>query len=271
MYEAHWGLSDSPFRGLADPRYFYSSPTHDEALARLQFLVDHSQRLGLLLGSAGSGKTMTLEVFAQRLRASGLEVAVVNVLAMSSRELIWQVATQLCVNPRARDSSFELWRRLTDRLTENRYQQLKTVVLFDDAGEASDEVMACITRLVHHHSSVESPLTTVLAAAPHQLSRISPRMLQACSLRIELEPWSEEETRDFLMTSLARAGFSASDARPTVFEPGAASRLFQLSAGLPRKASHLAELSLLAGAGKRLEQVDRATVESAFEELSSVS
>ncbi len=62
MYETHWGLDVSPFRGLADPRFFYCSPTHDEALARLTFLVENRRRLGLLLGEPGSGKTLVLKV-----------------------------------------------------------------------------------------------------------------------------------------------------------------------------------------------------------------
>ena len=76
MYESHWGLRESPFRGLADPRYFYCSPTHDEALARLSFLVENHRRLGLLLGVPGNGKTLLLNVFGRQLRASGCQVAV---------------------------------------------------------------------------------------------------------------------------------------------------------------------------------------------------
>ena len=68
MYTEHWGLRESPFRGSLDPRYFFNSPSHDEALARLQFLVDNQRRLGLMLGAAGSGKSLLLEVFSRRLR-----------------------------------------------------------------------------------------------------------------------------------------------------------------------------------------------------------
>ena len=68
MYQAHWGLQESPFRGDLDPKSFYQSPTHEEALARLSFLVGQHRRLGLLVGPSGSGKSLLLEVFAQQLR-----------------------------------------------------------------------------------------------------------------------------------------------------------------------------------------------------------
>jgi len=63
MYQTHWGLQESPFRGCLDPKSFYQSPTHEEALARLHFLVEHGRRLGLLTGPSGSGKSLLLEVF----------------------------------------------------------------------------------------------------------------------------------------------------------------------------------------------------------------
>ena len=58
MYQSHWGLRESPFRDGPDPQSFYQSPTHEEALARLHFLVEQHRRLGLLLGPEGSGKSL---------------------------------------------------------------------------------------------------------------------------------------------------------------------------------------------------------------------
>ena len=71
MYQSHWGLRESPFRNCLDPQSFYQSPTHEEALARLHFLVEQHRRLGLLLGPAGSGKSLLLEVFAAATRRRG--------------------------------------------------------------------------------------------------------------------------------------------------------------------------------------------------------
>ena len=71
MYASHWGLQESPFRNYTNPQRFYQSPTHEEALARLHFLVEEHRRLGLLLGPGGSGKSFLLEVFAAQLRRGG--------------------------------------------------------------------------------------------------------------------------------------------------------------------------------------------------------
>jgi len=84
IYNSHWHLRDAPFRDCHDPRMFFQSPTHDEALARLHFLVEERRRLGLLLGPPGTGKTLLFEVFAGELRKKGLAVACVSLVGIES-------------------------------------------------------------------------------------------------------------------------------------------------------------------------------------------
>ena len=94
MYQAHWGLQESPFRGLLDPKFFYQSPTHEEALARLHFLVDQQRRLGLLVGPSGSGKSLLLEVFAEQLRRHARPVAKLSLLGVEPAEMLWLLAAE---------------------------------------------------------------------------------------------------------------------------------------------------------------------------------
>ena len=99
MYQSHWGLREMPFSGCVDPKYFFPSPTHEEALARLHFLVENHRRLGLLFGASGFGKSLLLEVFAEQLRRSGQAVAKLNLVGLDSMEMLWQLAVGLGLNP----------------------------------------------------------------------------------------------------------------------------------------------------------------------------
>ena len=94
MYQSHWGLRESPFHEAVDPQVFYQSPTHEEALARLHFLVEQHRRLGLLLGPEGSGKSLLLEILAAELRRHGPVVARVNLTGISGDEMLWSLAAQ---------------------------------------------------------------------------------------------------------------------------------------------------------------------------------
>ena len=137
MYTQYWGLQESPFRGSMDTRFYLNSNSHEEALARLQFMVDHQRRLGLLLGPSGTGKSLVLEVFAKQLRGQGRQVAIVRLLGLTNVEFLCHLAYQLGEDPDTESSLSRLWRCVTDRLLTNRYQQLDTVLLFDDAGRGS--------------------------------------------------------------------------------------------------------------------------------------
>ena len=118
MYHSHWGLDEPPFQTRLDPRFFHESPTHEEALARLHFLVDYRRRLGLLIGPQGSGKSLLLEVFAGELRERGLPVARVHLMGLDRSEMMWLLACELMLNPCGETTFPSLWRSVTDRITE---------------------------------------------------------------------------------------------------------------------------------------------------------
>jgi general secretion pathway protein A len=264
MYLAHWGLRESPFRGLLDPKFFYQSPTHEEALARLQFLVHQRRRLGLLVGPSGSGKSLLLEVLADQLRRTARPVAQLGLLGVEPEEMLWLVAAGWGLNLDPTRSLASLWRAVTDRLIEYRYQQLEAVVLLDDADQADPQVLQHLTRLAHFDPSPEMRLTLVLASRNDGMSRLGDRLLDLADLRIEVEPWEPADTEQFLQTLLAQAGRQL----PVFAEPAVA-RLHELAHGIPRRVSQLADLALLAGAGQELPQIGADVVDEVYRELAT--
>lgn len=265
MFRQYWGLRESPFRGALDPRLYFPSPTHEEALARLHFLAEERRRLGLLLGAPGTGKSLTLEVFARRLRRAGAQVANINLLGIDIHEFLWLAAAELGVNPDRRDDPFRLWRGVLDRLVENRYQQLDTVILLDDADEASPLLMEQVVRLAQLDGSSPTRLMIVLTAATTAVARLPQRILEIADLRIDIEPWEPADTVQYVGAALTRAGRSTS-----TFTDEALHRLHDLCDGIPRRVNQLANLALLAATGRKLPLVDTDTVEGAYHELGAI-
>jgi general secretion pathway protein A len=262
MYQAHWGLSHSPFGSGLDRRRFFRSPTHDEALARLHFLVDQGRRLGLLLGGAGSGKSLVLDVFGHEVRRTGGHVLRLNLLGLAEHEFLWQLALAMGHNPSRHEPIFLLWQAITDRLSENRQQQLATLLLLDDADEACPEVLEQVARLTQYDPTSEARLTLVLAAAGHRLPRLGQRLLGLAELRIDIQGWEHEDTASYIGQALRAAG-----RHEPAFDEMALLRLHELSLGIPRRVNQLADLSLLAAAGQGLQTIDEATVEAVCSEL----
>lgn len=262
MYQSHWGLEQMPFGNQLDPRFFYESPAHEEALARLHFLVEQQRRLGLLVGGPGHGKTLLLRVFGEAIRRSGRALAKVNLRGIQRQEFLWALATEFQLAPDDEMPIWALWRLVTDRIREYRYRQLDTVLLLDDADQAEQEVLAQIARLSESDPSPSARLTIVLAAHQDEVARLGRTLLERVELQIDVGVWDQGDTEQYLKASLARAGRES----PLFAEPAVA-RLHELSHGVPRRISQLADLTLLAGAGRHLDQIDADTVESAYREL----
>ncbi len=255
-----------------DPRRFYNSPTHEEALARLEWLVAQRQRLGLLLGPSGSGKSLVLTKLAESFAAGDAQQVVVkcSLLGLDEQQLLLELAQQFELNPRTNLSVPELWRRVVDRLKEYTYQQLGTVLLLDDATIASGAALTAVCRISELHLAADARLTIVLACDERHLKRLGERLVSRCALRIDVEPWDVDDTLGFLEHAITsvQAIDGVEQAEPALhFSPAALEKIHALSSGIPRRVSQLAEWAMVAGAGLGLAEIDDETVAAAAEEM----
>jgi general secretion pathway protein A len=262
MYPTHWGLRDSPFRGDLNPETFYRSATHEEALARLHFLVDHQRRLGLLVGPPGSGKSLLLKVFARQLCRRPAAVAKLSLLDVEATEMLCLLAGEWGLNPAPAQSAATLWRSLCDRLIEYRYQQVEAVILLDDADQAGRDVLLHLGRLARFDFTPEMRLTIILAGRNQITASLGEPLLGLIDLRIALEPWEPSDTADFVRQRLSLSGRNT-----PLFDQPAMNRLHELTGGIPRRVCRLADLALLAGAGANLQKIDAGVVETVYQEL----
>jgi general secretion pathway protein A len=261
MQLSYWVTTDSPFREQSRMRCFFASPTHDEALARLGFLVDSGHTLGILSGYEGTGRTTVLEVFARGMRQQGHMVCSINLVGLENRGFLWTLAAGLGCNPRANDDMFTLGCRIDDRLRENELTGRTTVLLLDDADQAAHDVLIQVLRLLKTHLR---GIRVILAIESTRMARLGTDLLHLSHLRIRLEPWNEDDIRKYLATSLLQVGCERS-----IFEDSAMQRLRELTDGIPRWVGHLAELALLAAASQGRDSVDRHLIEDVYQELSA--
>ncbi len=189
-----------------------------------------------------------------------------NVAGVDLHEFLWMAAGQLGVEVSPRASQFTLSRTLVDHLIANRYQQLSTVLLIDDADEAREEVLVEVARLAQINVDRNARITIVLAAQPARIGRLGSRLLDLAELRIDVDGWEEDETDAFIKTSLAHAGRST-----PIFNEAAVARLHEQAGGCPRRVKQLADLALLAGAGQNLGQIDPEVIDSVIHELGIVT
>jgi general secretion pathway protein A len=261
MYTQHYGLTETPFANTLDPHWFFQSPGHEEALARLMFLIEQRRRCGALLGPAGTGKSLVLQVLLIEARRIPCEVVMIDLLGRTGREMLWETIAALGLAPQMDESPRILWRTLADHLTTNRYTQSPTVLCFDHVERAESDCLVAIERL-YHTATAETGVTLLLSARDGRLSRLMQTLPSIVDLNVELPPLDRAQTELYVETLLARAG-----ATRMVFEPECYDRIFAVTRGVPRDINRLCDLALVAGMAEGAVRVAEPIVAAAAEQL----
>lgn len=262
MYHTHWGLRTSPFGAEADFSPANANSGFDEALARLNYLLDQRGRLGLLLGNAGTGRTTLAKRFCEVARRHGCAAALIGGKGCTERAFVQQLGRGWQL-PLANEHAAECaWELITDRLIELRYEQAAGVVVVDDADLTSATVLCQVERLLHLALSVEAQLSIVLVSSLESTGNLGRGLLEQVELRIDLQPWTEEETAEHVALRLFHSG-----SEQPIFTDEAITVLHELAGGIPRKVQQIAQLALLAGAGQQLAEIDAVTLTEAYQEL----
>ena len=219
MYANYWGLAEIPFQNTLETRWFYESPGHEEALARLIFLIEQHRRCGVLSGPPGSGKSLVLELLRRETLRTGAEVAVVDVIGHGSREMLWEILASLGRSPGIDDSLHRLWRRLHDHILANRAARVPLVLMVDHLDRAQPDCVIAVERLQHLSAGGHSGLTLVLGVGNDRAAGLAQTLRDISDLRIELVALDRGQTQQYVETLLERAGAD----RP-LFDPAAFDR-----------------------------------------------
>ena len=264
MYESHWGLLESPFASRLSTKWFHESPVHDEALARLFYLIEQRRGFGLLSGSSGTGKTLTLKHLAGQIRRSQRRVASVDTLGMDGHELLWQLSVSLGLTPKEGESRWNLWRRVADHTKALQLARVQTVFLFDHLERADTTCHTMIERLFSAANSAGTLTTFIASVRSSDVAGLSGFLSDLSDLRVELTSLQISETEAFVRSQLSRAGCPHE-----AFSNDAVIRIHSHSRGVPRLISRLCELSLIAAMAENSHEIDADLIDSVADGLVS--
>lgn len=254
-YVTYWQLNHSPYhsRGAV-----YPAPYQQEALARIEYLATERRAVGAVIADKGLGKTTVLDEAGRQFARAGRYAAVVDAFGLTAREMLWQVACALDVQPALGDSVSRLWQRLADTAVEHAWRDEIAVVLVDDAGQAGADLCQQLIRLSRLASNVGAAWTVIVAATPREAERWPHALVDLIDLKVELHRWEPDITVDYLQHALMAAG-----RLDPVFTEDALRHVHTLAEGIPRQIARLADHAMAAGAQAGVPIVDSGIVESA--------
>jgi type II secretory pathway predicted ATPase ExeA len=255
-------LAAAAFDGTLDPAAFHAAPSGEEALARIEWLLDNGQRCGLVVADAGMGKSHLAAAAARRLGGLGAEAAVLSLRGLPDGEWLDLLLARLPLDPASRSEATRPWLKLENRLRENTLMERPTVLVFDDLDHAPADAIDGIARLVAAGEPRFATTCVVATTTPAGLAAVPEAIRHRSAVRIDLPPWTATDVAAHVAAALDRVGAEAD-----CFSPAAVETLARFAAGVPRTACLLARLAALAAAGEGLDRVEAGTIERAWRDL----
>ncbi len=267
MYERHWRLRHAPFGRDGRAESFFVGSSHQSALLKLRFLIDHQRGAGLLVGPSGSGKTRLLDLL---LRQSGAEATpVVRIVypLMSPIELLRYISSALGSERMTTNSTpmDVVLKTLEDQLRTLTASGRPPVIVIDDAHAIADRhVLHSLPLLLNFQQPQQLDFTLILSGQPELAGMVKrlPQLDDRIALSCVLMTLSAAETAAYVRHHLQAAG-----ATEPIFTEAALKVIHELSGGLPRRINRLCDFALLVGYAEGLAAIDADHVEGVSAEL----
>jgi general secretion pathway protein A len=247
VYHAFFEFNVLPFENTPDPRFFYASEQHREALAAIEYTIRMRKGFVLITGDIGSGKTTVGRTMCQR---AGDAVPIVQVgWGHASREgLVRQILRHLHIRFDPGDDHGQLLDRLREHL-DGRFRAGQPVVLFvDEAQTLSDDALDELRLLSNFDTATDKLVQIVLVGQPELRQRIRESRHAALRQRIvlakQLRPLNLPDTHQYIQHRIRAA--SRDPRKPGVaFDPDAMHEIFNTSGGVPRLINVMCDNCLL--------------------------
>ncbi len=258
-YATYWHLREQPFEERCDPRFFFESEDHREALDRMRYVVsDRAMSMGLLTGEIGSGKTMIRAVLCGSLPSQRYAVLQFDNSDVPFDDVLYDMVVRLgpCAEREehaGRGDRYLLVEHLRARLEELTYREKRhAVVVFDEAQQMSQDTLAQL-RTLTNFSSPDPLLTVILAGQPElrETIRRLKQIDQRIFLRFHLNNLDYSNTVRYVQHRLRVAGRDCDG----VFAEEAYERIFRGASGIPREINRVCTLALMQGMAREATEV----------------
>jgi general secretion pathway protein A len=253
MYEDFFGLREKPFSLTADPRFFYPSGTHVNALQLIQEGLRQREGLVVITGTSGTGKTTVCRRMLEDVDRATFTSLILNPYVLED-DLLRIILQDFGVISRDEGRTgclsgvhpSELLQILQQFLMSLRPLGGRALVIVDEAQKLPLRVFEQIKQLSALAVGRKTMLQIVLAGQP-KLTEVlrAPEMGQLdrrVRIRHQLRCLSGPETSSYVRHRLLVAG----DGSGGTFTDGAVRALHRAAAGNPRLINLLCDRAMLA-------------------------
>ncbi len=245
MYASFFALRELPFNNTPDPRFFFSTPDHEEALASLIYAISEAKGFVLLTGEVGSGKTLVTRLMLRHF-GDRIAFACVNNTQVSANEMLQAICAEFDIPAPAGASNIELIRMLQDYLLSQFAQNRPVVLMLDEAQALSREAFEQV-RMIGNLESDDAKLLQIVIVGQQELrERFKANDMRQLRQRIfrsfHLPALTREQTYGYIRHRLTVAGSAFPD---EIIDESAMALVHEYSQGLPRLINTVCDNTLL--------------------------
>ncbi len=242
MYEQYYGLVEKPFNLTPDTEFYYQSLTHQEALNVLLVAIKSGDGFIKLTGEVGTGKTLLCRKLLDLLDDHFQTIYIPNPY-MSCDALLRAVIEEMELLDSVQENNYLSC--INKKLIENAKQNIKTIILLDEAQSLPIESLEAIRLLSNLETEKEKLIQIVLFGQPeldvklqqNSIRQLQQRIVHACHLKnLNIEGLAQ-----YIEHRLESAGYFG----PRLFSDSAIKKLFEKTKGVPRLINLLCNKALM--------------------------
>ncbi len=263
-YLEYWSLSNKPFEGNRDSRFFYPSKCHEEALERLLYICrDGNMNFGLLTGEIGCGKTMTRTVLENKLEKEGFQVVCIENSNLPYAYILTEIVSQIKKEriEKSHLNEYNLITALKELLVKVVIEGgRRLVILMDEAQQLEKDTLDKVKNLTNISSESENYITIILIGQPDLKATIlsMPQISQRISLRYHIRALDLTDTNNYIIHRLKTAGHGTG----YLFNQDAVELIHIHSGGIPRSINRICKIALDFGFSRQIKIIDSTIIEA---------
>ena len=276
-HDDYYGFRETPFSLTPDPKFAYSSESHERTLGTILRALSRHEGLLLITGDIGCGKTTLCRRLVPLLPERTFLSLVLNPF-LTPEDLLKQVLedfglvspTDLRAGSLARASCNELARTLQEFLYSLTHIDGTAIIIVDEAQNLPLRTLEQIRLLSNYETDARKLLQIVLVGQRNlepilQLEELR-QLSQRVSRRCRIEPLRAGEVAAYAEHRLSVA-MPAGEPPRVRFTPAAFAAIARLSHGVPRVVNLLCDRALELGQATGVSSIDRRGVLAAAADL----
>jgi general secretion pathway protein A len=266
MYEKYYGFNNKPFEITPDPRFFFLSENHKEALAHLRYAIREGKGFSVITGEVGTGKTTLVHMILSTLNENIRIANIFNPL-MEPDDFLDYVCVDLGIREEGGGTRGQNITLLYHFLLECFERKDKVFLIIDEAQNLDKKLLEEVRLLTNLETSKNKLLHVILLGQPELNKTLADEKFRALKQRIttryNLNALNLAETQEYILFRLKKAGAR----NLSLFDKGAVDAIYKYSKGIPRLINIVCDNALITGFSRDLTRIRKPVILETIRDL----